>query len=158
MMQIKLRNNLTDMVKARVNLNKDINPTDRWWGVLRDVSGMTLDVETEHLFSDQYNTAPIPGVDNDGIRVMDWMVDYIIDDARPGKMRCGWCGRTQVIASACSHCGNDGVFKRGTPPTGNDCCVYPNRHFISVDDYRAAASCEPPEGCTWEIYTDMRLQ
>lgn len=154
-MRLKLRNNLADMWRARVNLAKDLNATDSWLGVLRAVSGMTLDVDTNHLFSDQYNTVPIPGVANDGIRVMAWMVEYITDDARPGKMRCGWCGKTQPVCAVCTHCGNDGTMAFvATYKNPND--THPHRHFISVEDYRAAASCEPPDGCKWEMYSDMR--
>jgi hypothetical protein len=55
---------------------------------------MTLEVDTEYLFSDQYNTVPIPGISENGLRLMDEDITEVIDDARTGKGKCNWCGST----------------------------------------------------------------
>ena len=107
----------------------------KWVAVMRLVAGRTLDVETEYLFDDQYNTAPVlPVLVDDwiaelvekepiyagrqaelsdakssltttGLRVMDADVAAVINDARPGKMRCQWCGKTNAISETCPSCG-----------------------------------------------------
>ena len=38
--------------------------------MLEKVQGKWLEVETDYLFEDQFNTAPIPGVSELGLRVM----------------------------------------------------------------------------------------
>lgn len=104
-----------------------------WVTVLALVSGLVLDVETEFLFKNQFNTAPVapddPGLNanvraylethsyrsNDvqkalesicetGLRIMERTIDYVIDDERPGKARCNWCGKTSISTTFCSHC------------------------------------------------------
>jgi hypothetical protein len=68
-----------------------------WVETLKKVDGQTLEVETEYLFSDQFNTAPIPGVSENGLRLMVGDVAEVIDDERPGRGRCQWCGKTVVM-------------------------------------------------------------
>jgi hypothetical protein len=63
-----------------------------WEVMLRAVQGTWLEVETDHLFSDQFNTAPIPGVSELGMRVMIEDVAAIEGDVRHGVLKCGWCG------------------------------------------------------------------
>lgn len=75
-----------------------------WARMLEQVQGMTLEVETEYLFKDQFNTGPIPGVSEHGMRIMESVVEEVIDDERPGKARCQWCGKTSMTTDKCSHC------------------------------------------------------
>jgi hypothetical protein len=67
-------------------------------------SGMILKVETEYLFKNQFNTAPIEGISKLGLRVMEKFVAEVIDDERPGKARCNWCGKTSATLDKCQHC------------------------------------------------------
>jgi hypothetical protein len=60
---------------------------------MEQVQGMTLKVETDFLFIDQYNTRSIPGVSDVGLRVMANVVVGIVDDIRPGQQKCSWCGK-----------------------------------------------------------------
>lgn len=54
-----------------------------WENMLKAVEGKWLDVETDWLFKNQFNTAPIPGVSELGMRVMAEDVEEIEGDVRP---------------------------------------------------------------------------
>jgi hypothetical protein len=56
----------------------------QWAEMLRKVQGQWLDVETEYLFRDQFNTGPIAGVSEQGMRIDAASVAEIADDVRPG--------------------------------------------------------------------------
>jgi rRNA maturation endonuclease Nob1 len=79
--------------------------TWEWAKTMEKIAGMTLEVETDHLFKDQYNTTPIPGISETGLRVMQNVVEEVIDDERLGKARCHWCGRTGPAQGVCMTCG-----------------------------------------------------
>ena len=76
-----------------------------WVEMLSAVQGQWLDVETAHLFSDQFNTGPIPGVSENGLRLMIEDVAEIEDDARIGVHKCGWCGGYSTDGVTCDKCG-----------------------------------------------------
>jgi hypothetical protein len=74
--------------------------------MLEQVGGQWVDVETDHLFSDQFNTAPIPGVSELGLRVMHADVVEIEGDIREGIAKCQWCyGYDRTGAGVCDQCG-----------------------------------------------------
>jgi hypothetical protein len=74
--------------------------------ILKAVEGTWLDVETDHLFDDQFNTAPIPGVSESGIRLMIEDVAAIEGDVRHGLVKCSWCyGYDRNGDGACDKCG-----------------------------------------------------
>lgn len=129
-MQIRIREGAMGMPNDR------FSPINwKWVAVMRLAAGRTFYVETEYLFEDQYNTAPVLPVFVDdwiaelvkkepiyegrqkdlaeakisltttGLRIMDSDVAAVINDARPGKMRCHWCGKTNPVASSCPSCG-----------------------------------------------------
>lgn len=77
----------------------------------KDLDGQTLILETTHLFDNQWNTAPIPGISDLGIRVFDWAQDseyatrnrdtkrgYYLEQTpamrtvREHRFACGFCG------------------------------------------------------------------
>lgn len=68
-----------------------------WSKSLRKVQGQWLEVETEFLFQDQYNTTS-------GLHIMQKDVVDIEGDVREGKARCGWCGKTTNAVGACWNC------------------------------------------------------
>lgn len=74
---------------------------------------VSVELETEHLFSDQWNTAPIPGLDSPtGYRVFDWASDVVenhnircghyltqtqeMRDIRRNTVACGYCGYQEL--------------------------------------------------------------
>lgn len=76
-----------------------------WEKMLEQVQGQWLEVETEHLFRDQFNTAPIPGVSELGMRIMIQDIDAIEDDARDGIIKCNWCfGYDKDNDGKCDNC------------------------------------------------------
>ncbi|MEN6445017.1 MAG: hypothetical protein ABFC98_03115 [Candidatus Cloacimonas sp.] len=77
-----------------------------WADILEKIAGKTIEVETEYLFKNQFNTVPIPGVAEKGLRIMQNLVEEVIDDVRPGKAKCNWCGKVsenQLVCMACGH-------------------------------------------------------
>lgn len=78
----------------------------KWQKMLEAVQGTWLEVETEHLFRDQFNTAPIPGVSENGMRVMIEDVEAIENDVRQGVVKCQWCyGYDHDHDGKCDKCG-----------------------------------------------------
>lgn len=89
----------------------------------RFADGLTIELETEHLFSNQWNTAPIAGIRGSGLRVFDWAQDYPMHfDARikrghyleqtpemaavrTSTLTCGYCGKHEPAASGAEFCG-----------------------------------------------------
>lgn len=61
---------------------------------LHGVAGTWLNVETEHLFNNQYNTGKF--------RVMDCDIQAIKDDIRPFKSKCGYCGTVVNKGEKCN--------------------------------------------------------
>lgn len=82
-----------------------------WQKKLQLIDGKILDVETEFLFQDQFNTAPIEGISELGLRIMAESVEYVMGDERHGKMRCQWCGKTNEQAKVCPDCGKSEYIK-----------------------------------------------
>ena len=96
-----------------------------WADYLETIQGKILDVETDHLFADQFNTAPhdfgyvlpehkskeckelVRDCYEFGSRIMAESVEAVIDDIRIGMMRCHWCGQTQPASDNCLGCDRD---------------------------------------------------
>ena len=103
-MKIKIRADARNYYIARCNCDRQPTNWD-WADKMGMVAGMTLDVETNYLFRDQYNTTPIQAVSDSGLRIMDYLVEEVIDDARQGMARCNWCGTSTKADAPCSKCG-----------------------------------------------------
>ena len=76
------------------------------------VAGTTVEVETDYLFVDQYNTPAILGVSECGLRVMQSDVERVINDQRPDAGQCERCCKTllhavsrHLLGSLCPSCG-----------------------------------------------------
>ena len=99
---------------------------------LPNLDGAQITLETEHLFYNQWNTAPIGNAEN-GLRVFDWAEDYPINfrqslkrghwleitpemrEARRNTCACGYCGRQEATAKGyvfCPHCIGSEYLKR----------------------------------------------
>ncbi len=85
--------------------------------------GKTIELETKHLFDNQWNTAPIPGFSESGLRVFDWYEaifpnvaikeGYYLEqttemhEIRRNTLKCGFCGAQEPAAKGyifCPHC------------------------------------------------------
>ena len=55
-MEIKIKSNAAAIYAKGAS---DYQYNSNWFDILKSVEGKTLVVETEHLFKDQFNTAPI---------------------------------------------------------------------------------------------------
>lgn len=115
--KIRIRDNASDLYVASQQHHGVINW--EWAEILGKIQGMVLEVETEYLFKDQFNTGPIAGVSEQGLRVMAQSVAEVIDDIRPSKMRCHWCGKVSDLGTVCSHCSKSEYLERLSPPYGN---------------------------------------
>lgn len=109
-MKIKIKDDAAKIYLSRFK-GQQI-PNREWGNTLMKIQGLTLDVETEFLFKDQYNTAPIPGVSETGLRVMQESVAEVIDDIRNTRKFCGWCNHhSDINASSCGNCKKTEYFK-----------------------------------------------
>lgn len=80
--------------------------SEEFYEMLKKVQGKWLEVETDHLFNDQFNTAPIEGVSPLGLRVAHSEVAAIEGDIRQGIKKCYWCfGYDRTGAGFCDKCG-----------------------------------------------------
>lgn len=83
---------------------------------LLHIEGLWVEVETDFLFVDQFNLVPTFGTAN-GLRVMETEISDIINDMRPERKRCGWCGNNEPNeAYVCTKCGRvefESVSRRG---------------------------------------------
>lgn len=96
------------------------------------INGQTIELETAHLFNNQWNTAPIEGHSDKGLRVFDWAEDYPIDfrkdikrghyltqtpemsEIRRNTCGCGYCGKQEPSAKGytfCPHCLDSAYLK-----------------------------------------------
>lgn len=101
-MKVKVKDNAKDYYVRRTIHNGLVNW--KWAETLEKVQGQTLEVETEWLFRDQFNTAPIPGISENGLRLMAADVSEVIDDMRPGKFFCRYCHHWGENGEFCPHC------------------------------------------------------
>jgi len=88
---------------------------------VKDLDGQQIELETEYLFDNQWNTAPMNG--GNGLRVFDWALDYLeiksikrghyldqtpaMAEIRQNTLKCGYCGRQEHVLKAmlfCPHC------------------------------------------------------
>ena len=112
---------------ARVGFDQPhglLAPTGKhYYEMLLELEGQWLPVDTKYLFEDQYNTLPIPGVSDIAIGIHDDLVESIMDDERPGKAKCRYCGtiihdadcNAFVEMEKCPYCEKIGyltIFKR----------------------------------------------
>lgn len=85
-------------------------PNREWADILRKIEGMTIEIDTKHLFRDQFNTVPLPGISDIALGVPDSVVERVIDDVRPGMVKCRDCGTTWKMPMGsfddCPECGN----------------------------------------------------
>jgi hypothetical protein len=107
------------------------------YSFVRDIDGQTITLETSCLFDNQWNTAPIAGKSDKGLRVFDWAQDYPINfsksikrghyleqtpamaEARRNTVKCGYCGKQEPAAKGyvfCPHCLDSAYLKESDLP------------------------------------------
>lgn len=109
-MRVKVNENAAQHYVARCY--RHANPqcgklhNEEYEAMLQQVQGQWLEVETEHLFRDQFNTGPVPGVSEHGLRLTVADVTEIEDDVRAGVIKCDWCfGYDHDKDGKCDKCG-----------------------------------------------------
>lgn len=100
---------------------------------LKEHEGAWVDVETDYLFNNQYNT--------EKYRIFDSMVEAVQDDAREGMGKCKYCGRMLRRGEKCTHspeCEKYGI--EWFTPENTFFLKYPNgikqiqKEWLSIDD------------------------
>ena len=103
-MKVRIRDDAAASYEARQIRNTQPINQD-FYEQLKCVEGKKLEVETKWLFDNQYNTGPIDGVSENGLRVMDADVEYTILDVRPDLLFCDWCHNNSPRgATSCNGC------------------------------------------------------
>lgn len=81
-------------------------------------SGLEIELETQHLFDNQWNTKPIEGLSASGLRVFDWAQDYK-PNGNAWRKRGHWLEQTEEMRSirantcACGYCGKQEPISKG---------------------------------------------
>lgn len=75
-----------------------------WQDAMNAMRGQWVEVETEHLFRNQFNVATA--------RVMACDIDGVKDDVRPFRKKCNWCGlHSAHVVKKCPNCGKDSFMR-----------------------------------------------
>lgn len=115
-----------EALKARLSLGphcmESWSPNGKnHYDFVRDIDGHEIDLETKHLFDNQWNTAPIEGISESGLRVFDWALDVLnnkhikqghyLDQTpemtaiRETTLTCGYCGKHHALGKVfCDAC------------------------------------------------------
>lgn len=90
----------------------------------KKLDGMTVELETKHLFDNQWNTGPIEGITENGLRVFDWFIQAehgnIRDSAPYGIKRGHYLEQTPEMrdirdnTSCCGYCGHQESARKST--------------------------------------------
>lgn len=104
--------------------------------------GAEIELETRHIFDNQWNTAPIPCVSETGLRVFDW-AEYAAESA--GMSRNYKCGHYLEITpemcdlrakrGQCGYCG-----KQFTLPYGDFCDACAGSEYLDADTLKRGAT------------------
>ena len=96
----------------------------------RLAEGTKVELDPKHIFSDQWNTAPIPGVSDIGLRVFDWREPTYFNNGREiTSAKAGyWLEQTYEMRAArretytCGYCGHQ-IRPLGEAPAFHDGCM-----------------------------------
>ena len=149
-MQLRIKQDVVQADRKHGGYNTD------YQAKLAKLAGKLVDVETDYLFADQYN------IKQENLRVFDYHVAEVIEDARSGRQRCQWCGKHSVIAAACPHCGKAEYLTAFTPfqfvpsdpgPSEYDIRAqsFLERHGLTFKAVFVSSAC--PEWCDGEEHT-----
>ncbi|PHE70528.1 hypothetical protein [Bacillus wiedmannii] len=105
-MKIRVKENIVQLyIEEHTDWQGEYLGEDYWEETLSKIAGKIVDVDTEMLFKNEFNTLPIPGVSEEGIRILEEYVDEVIDDIRHGKARCDLCNSVSNSTKVCTNCG-----------------------------------------------------
>ena len=79
------------LIKKNAYIYANSDKSREW---LKENEGKWVEVETDHLFTNQYNTS--------NMRVLDSQVEAVSDDARIGKGKCKYCGSVLNEGEVCT--------------------------------------------------------
>lgn len=88
--------------------------TQEYANKITAIQGTEVEVATEYLWDDQFNTVPIEGVSDCGLRILDFkgdtsIIELIIDDVRSSRNKCPKCGHYEneswIKGDPCWWCG-----------------------------------------------------
>ena len=102
-MRIHIKKNAVSLCRTSASF---MPYSQEWLNKIEAIQGHWIPVETDYLFNAQFNTGPIEGVTDNGLRITANSVDAIENDIRPFKTRCDWCGKVFDKAFECPNCGN----------------------------------------------------
>jgi len=104
-MRVKIHPEAVAYRKAQVASGHP-QPNQHWLDCLAVIQGQWVEVETRHLFDDQFNLVPTKGSPN-GLRVMARDVCEVQGEFRSKVTKCRWCGTCHLsVVRVCSKCGN----------------------------------------------------
>jgi hypothetical protein len=85
---------------------------EKFYNILKGLQGKWVEVDTEFLFTDQFNTVVVEGVTGSGARIDLVDVAEIKDDVRQGLQKCQYCfGYDKNKDGACDRCGKEEYLK-----------------------------------------------
>jgi len=91
-------------LKVRIKGGASAKYSAQYKTKLLKVEGQWLEIDTDYLFSSQFNTKPIPGIADSGMRIYQSDIEAIEDDERIGRSRCGYCGSWADTGESCKGC------------------------------------------------------
>lgn len=91
-------------MRVKIKLGSAGKYNDQHRQKLQQVEGQWLEIDIEYLFPTQYNTKPIPGIAESGLRIYAADVEEIDNDERKGRSRCGYCGLWATTGEVCPGC------------------------------------------------------
>lgn len=95
---------------------------------LESLAGKWVNIDTDNLFNNQYNTI------EHNLRIFDGDIERIVDDARINKGNCGYCGNQLKAGEKCrKH--NTPLQAYGIDSTPNECSHYGINWFTEKNCY-----------------------
>lgn len=82
-------------------------------------NGLSIELETAHVFDNQWNSAPIVGLSQEGYRLFDWALDACVGDTPKTRKRGHWLEQTVEMLEirrntyTCGYCGHQEPAQKG---------------------------------------------
>jgi hypothetical protein len=107
-----------------------------------EIDGAAVELETAHVFDNQWNTAPIAGVSASGLRVFDWAEDVVyVNGRRSDSVRAGhWLELTDDMVRVrrdtlkCGYCGAH--YQASEAPADGFCSKCTGSEYLKESELR----------------------